>query len=53
MVGEDKVVVDLVGNDGEAVAVGDLEDGGQVLAKIEGLDIGYDTFADFGMSFGS
>ena len=36
MVGEDKVVVDLVGDDGEAVAVGDLEDGGQMLGREDG-----------------
>ena len=36
LVGEDEVVVDLVGDDGEAVAVGDLEDGGEVLGGEDG-----------------
>ena len=36
MVGEDEVVVDLVGDDGEAVPVGDLEDGGEVLGREDG-----------------
>ena len=36
LVWEDKVVVDLVCNDGEAVAVGDLEDGGEVIGREDG-----------------
>ena len=36
LVGEDEVVVDLVGDDGEAVSVGDLEDGGEVLGSEDG-----------------
>ena len=36
LVREDEVIVDLVGNDGEAVAVGNLDNGGEVLGGEDG-----------------